>query len=326
MANEKPLKIGIIGAARVAVYAMVAPAAANPRTEVVGIAARDPARAKEFASTHDIAKAYASYDALIDDPETDLVYVATPPTLHAAVAIKALRAGKHVLVEKPFAANAREAAEIIAAAKPGRRVFEAFHYRHHALWHRIVEITRGGELGQIQRIEAAFHVPIAKVPEEFRWNASLGGGALMDLGCYPLQWARVVAGEEPRLASARMRMVDGVDAETEAELRFPSGAIAKISCGMDGEGFKAILNVEGTRGSLKVINPLAPQMGHLFELTTNAMTHKEKFEGPSTFAAQLDAVVATLRGAAPFPLAPDDPIKSMTAIDAVKAAAQTGGR
>ena len=199
MTNQETLKIGIIGAARVAVYAMLAPAVANPNTEVVGIAARDPARAKEFASTHGIAKAYATYDALIGDPGIDLVYVATPPMLHKAVAIKALRAGKHVLVEKPFAADAREAAEIIAAVKHGKRVFEAFHYRHHALWNRIVELVRGGELGSIKHIEAAFHVPIPKSPEEFRWSASLGGGALMDLGCYPLQWTRVVAGEEPRV-------------------------------------------------------------------------------------------------------------------------------
>ncbi len=322
MTNKEPLKIGIIGAARVAVYAMVAPAAANARTEVVGVAARDPTRAQEFATAHGIAKAYASYDALIGDPEIDLVYVATPPTLHKAVAIKALRAGKHVLVEKPFAADAREAAEIIAAVEPGRRVFEGFHFRHHALWHRIVQLLRGDELGSIKYIEAAFYVPIPKSADEFRWNPMLGGGALMDLGCYPLQWARVVAGEEPRVASARMRMVDGVNAETEAELRFPSGAIAKVSCGMDGEGFKAFLNVEGTSGSLRVVNPLVPQMGHLFEVTTNGTTSKEKFDGPATFDTQLAAIVATLRDGAAFPLADDDPVKSMSAIDGVKAAAR----
>ena len=168
MSNELPLKIGIIGAARVAVYAMIAPAAANSRTQVAGIAARDPLRAKQFAETHGIAKAYASYDELIADPAVDLVYVATPPTLHKATAIKALQAGKDVLVEKPFAANACEAAEIIAAAKPGKRVFEAFHYRHHALWRRIVEIMRTRQLGDIKHIEAAFYVPIAKSPEKIQ--------------------------------------------------------------------------------------------------------------------------------------------------------------
>lgn len=314
----KTLRVGIIGASRVAVYAMIAPAKENARTELFAVAARDPLRAKTFAEEHGIAKVHASYEALIADRQVDLVYVATPPTLHAAVAIKALRAGKNVLVEKPFAANAAEAERIVAEAdRAGGRVIEAFHYRHHALWHRIVEIVRRGELGRIRTMSAAFHVPIAKSADEFRWSPALGGGALMDLGCYPLQWVRVVAGEEPRIAQASMRMVDGVDAQTEADLAFPSGATAHVSCKMDGEGFQAFLNVEGDSGAMRVVNPLAPQMGHVLEVNGQ----KTIVEGKSTFAAQLDAVVATLLDGAPYPLAADDPIKSMAGIDAVKRAA-----
>lgn len=323
MENKSKLRIGIIGAARVAVYAMVAPAKENRRVELAGIAARDPARAQAFAAEHGAGHAYASYDALIGDASVDLVYVATPPALHAAVAIKALEAGKHVLVEKPFALNADEARAILAAAeRSGRRVFEAFHYRHHELWHRIVALVRTGEIGAVKTIDAAFHVPIPRAADEFRWNAALGGGALMDLGCYPLQWARVVAGEEPAVASARMRMVDGVDVETEAQLVFPSGAQARASCRMDGDGIAATLSVEGSRGALRVINPLAPQMGHVLEIQADAANRKEVVEGPSTFAAQLENVVAALLDGAGFPLADDDPVKSMMAIDAVRAAAR----
>jgi predicted dehydrogenase len=144
----------------------------------------------------------------------------------------------------------------------------------------------------------------------------------MDLGCYPLQWARVVAGLEPAVASARMRMSDGVDVETEANLSFPSGARARVACRMDGEAIQATLNVEGSRGSLSVINPLAPQMGHVLQIQTEGAERKEIAEGPSTFAAQLEAVAAALLGGAPFPLSRDDPVKSMTAIDAVRAAAR----
>jgi predicted dehydrogenase len=323
MSNTERLRIGIIGAARVAVYAMVAPAKDNPRVELAGIAARNPARAQAFAAEQGAGRAYASYDALIGDPSIDLVYVATPPSVHAVVAIKALEAGKHVLVEKPFALDASEARAILAAAKrSGRRVFEAFHYRHHALWHRIVALVRNGEIGAVKRIDAAFHVPIPRTADEFRWNAALGGGALMDLGCYPLQWARVVAGEEPTVASARMRLIDGVDVETEAELAFPSGVQARVSCRMDGDGIAATLSVEGSRGALRVVNPLAPQMGHVLEIQAHGADRKEVAEGASTFAAQLEAVAATLLDGAVFPLAADDPLKSMTAIDAVRAAAR----
>lgn len=322
MKNVAPLRIGIIGAARVAVYAMAAPASVNPRAKLAAIAARDPARAAAFAAAHGVAKVHETYDALIHDPEIDLVYVATPPALHRGIAIKALGTGKHVLVEKPFALNANEAREIVSAAdRAGRRVFEAFHYRHHALWHRIVALIRGGEVGTVKTIEGVFNAPIARAPEEFRWNAALGGGALMDLGCYPLQWVRVIAGEEPVVRSARMRMVDGVDTTCEADLRFPSGIEARVSCSMASEVFTALLNVEGTAGKLRVINPLAPHFGHALEVLARGAERKEVVEGPTTFAAQLEAIAATLLDGTAFPLAPDDPIKSMAAVDAVRAAA-----
>lgn len=320
--SQRRLRIGIIGAARVAVYAMIGPAKENPRVAVAGVAARDQARAEAFAAAHGIAKAYGSYDDLIGEPAIDVIYVATPPAHHMRPALKALAAGKHVLVEKPFAMNAHEARSILeAAARSGRRAFEAFHYRHHAVWRRIVEIVRSGTIGEVREIEASFHVPIPRNADEFRWNGALGGGALMDLGCYPLQWARVVAGAEPTVTGARMRMVDGVDAETTAELSFPSGARAHVSCRMDGEGMQALLRVAGARGSLHVVNPLAPQMGHVLELHADGAHRKETVPGPSTFAAQLDAVAAALLDGAPFPLSTDDPVKSMTVIDAVRRAA-----
>ncbi|MBP6013534.1 MAG: Gfo/Idh/MocA family oxidoreductase [Alphaproteobacteria bacterium] len=319
------INVGIIGAARVAVYAMVGAARENARVTVLAVAARDPVRAKAFANEHAISRVHETYDALIADPDVDLVYVATPPTLHAVSALKALAAGKHVLVEKPFTADAREAANVVAAAAKAKRwVFEAFHYRHHRLWHRIAEIARSGVLGKIRSLEAGFHVPIALSEGEFRWNPALGGGALMDLGCYPLQWLRVVAGEEPVVTSARMRIVKGVDAETEAELRFPSGAAARMSCSMTGEDFRAFLNVEGTRGWMKVVNPLAPQFGHELQTEIDGAVRTETLDGPSTFAAQLEAVAATLLDGAPFPLAADDPVRSMAAIDAVRATAVRG--
>ena len=322
---SKIINIGVIGAARVAVYAMMAPAKENAEVRVAAVAARDPMRAKAFAEAHGIARVHDSYEALIADPDIDLVYIATPPALHAAVALKALAHGKHVLCEKPFTADASEAQAVLdAAARAGRRVFEAFHYRHHRLWRRIVELLRGGAIGQIKSLDASFHVPIAESDEEFRWNPALGGGALMDLGCYPLQWVRVATGEEPVVASASMQMKRGVDAATEAALRFPSGAVGRVSCSMTGDAFRAFLSVEGARGWMKVTNPLAPQFGHALEFESEGTVRTETLDGPSTFAAQLAAVSATLLDGTPFPLAADDPVKSMRVIEAVRAAASRG--
>jgi predicted dehydrogenase len=142
----------------------------------------------------------------------------------------------------------------------------------------------------------------------------------MDLGCYPLQWVRVAAGEEPFVEAASMRMVDGVDAATEAQLLFPSGAKANVACSMDGGSFAAFLNITGELGSMKVLNPLAPQMGHKLDVEIGGQVRSETVDGPSTFKAQLLAVAATLLDDAPFPLAPDDPVKSMSVIDAVRTA------
>src|SRR5262249_45417315 len=116
-------------------------------------------------------------------------------------------------------------------------------------------------------------------------------------------------------------LVDGVDAACEAALAFPCGATARVSCSMTSDGFAALLTVEGSKGSLRVINPLAPHFGHMLEIRANGEERKETLEGPTTFAAQLEAVAATLLDDAAFPLAADDPIKSMAAIDAVRAAA-----
>jgi hypothetical protein len=128
-------------------------------------------------------------------------------------------------------------------------------------------------------------------------------------------------GEEPVVERAVMRMVDGIDAATEIVLRFPSGATAHVACSMDGTAFAAFLNIIGERGSIRVLNPLAPQMGHKFDIDVDGKTCSETIEGLSTFAAQLQAVAATLLDGAPFPLAADDPVKSMAVIDAVRAAA-----
>lgn len=322
MSEPSTINIGILGAARVAAYAMMAPAREVDGVTVRTVAARDLKRAEAFAAAHGIQHVHSSYDALIGDPAVDLVYIATPPAFHAVNALKALRAGKHVLVEKPFAMDATEAREVLVAAeRAGRRVFEAFHYRHHALWHRVVALLRGGAVGRINSLDAAFHAPIAQVAGEFRWDASLGGGALMDLGCYPLQWVRVATGEEPVVESASMRRNNGVDVATEARLSFPGGALAKIACSMDADAFAASLKIVGERGSITIDNPLAPHFGHRLVVDSNGSSVTEKVEGVSTFAAQLQAVAATLRNGVPFPLAADDPVRSMASIDAVRVAA-----
>jgi len=229
-----------------------------------------------------------------------------------------------VLVEKPFSMSEDEAAEVARAARAkGLFVAEAMHSRHHRLFSRLAEILRSGALGDIKSVSGAFSAPIPRNPEEFRWKRDLGGGALMDLGVYPLAWLRCLLGE-PEVVSAHAEIVGDVDASIEAELRFPSNIAGHVRAAMNAERFVANLTVEGAQGSLVVTNPLVPQLGHEIRYGKDGGWRTESVPGPTTFAAQLASVCATVRGERAFPLAADDYVRSMAAIDAVRSKSVAG--
>ncbi len=312
------LRVGIIGAARVAVYAVLAPAAANPRVAVLAVAARDPARARAWAAEHGVPRVHADYAALVADPEIDLVYVATPPAFHLAHARLAIAARKPLLVEKPFTLDAGEAATLLAeAATAGVPVFEAMHSRHHALWPLISRLLP--RIGAVRHIDAVFDVAVGTAENEFRWHSRLGGGALMDLGVYPLAWVRAIAGEPLAVTGASMRQQRGADAAFAADLLLPGGVGAHVAADMTAP-FRARLAIAGADGTLVVDNPLAPQRGHLITLATAAGTEKHHARGPGTYDAQLAAVAACLLDGAAWPFPATDALASMRAIDKVRAA------
>ena len=313
-----PLRIGILGAARIAPPALIAPCRNLGIAEVVSVAARDVARAEVFAKEHGIGRVAANYETLIDDPEIDAIYNALPPMRHADLSIRALRAGKAVLCEKPLCMTAEEARAMVAAAQAtGGMLMEAFHYRYHPLFARVLEIVRGGELGRLSRLEAEFNVPIAYAPEEIRYDDAIGGGALMDLGTYPVHWCRTVLGEEPAVteASAELHAM-GADLATWAELVFPSGATARIACSMDA-GPTIRLTVTGEAGVLRINNPLAPQLGHLVEVE-GANPRRETFTKEPTYDFQLRAFVDAVRtGVAPV-TSGDDSVAQMNILEQIR--------
>ena len=185
------------------------------------MAARDRTRAEAFANRHSIPRVYGSYRELVEAPDLEAVYVPLPNGLHAEWTLAALAAGKHVLCEKPFAANATEAERVAdAAAQSGLVVMEAFHWRYHPLATRLLEIVGRGDLGEIERIEAALIFPLLKA-SDIRWQLDLAGGSLMDAGCYPVHLVRTLAGAEPVVTSAVCKeRSPGVDRWIRAELEF----------------------------------------------------------------------------------------------------------
>ncbi|MFI5589329.1 Gfo/Idh/MocA family protein [Amycolatopsis sp. NPDC051758] len=318
------LRIGILGAARIAPTALVKPASASSDVEVVAVAARSADRAQAFASKHGIPRAYAGYEDLLADPDINAVYNPLPNGLHGRWTRAALSAGKHVLCEKPFTANAAEAREIAdLAAEFDRVVMEAFHYRYHPLALRVEEIVASGELGTLERVETALCFPLPKF-SDIRYDYHLAGGALMDAGCYAVHMARTFGGgETPTVVSASAKLRSPrVDRAMTAELKFPSGHTGRVTCSMWSSSFLKIgAKVTGSKGSISVFNPLAPQAYHRFSVRIGGARRTEKFPRRASYAYQLDAFAAAVLHGEPVKTSAADAVETMTVIDEIYRAA-----
>ncbi|HTU38200.1 MAG TPA: Gfo/Idh/MocA family oxidoreductase [Acidimicrobiales bacterium] len=317
------LRIGILGAARIAPTALVKPARRTGRAVVTGVAARERPRAEEFARKQGIPRVLDSYAALIADPDIDAVYNPLPNGLHGHWTIAALRAGKHVLCEKPFTANADEARSVaeVVNGNPGLVVMEAFHYQYHPFAKRLVEIVRSGELGNITSIDVAFSAPLWK-KGDIRYQLALAGGATMDMGCYPVSLLRLLA-PGPRVTSAEAKLSSpGVDRAMDAHFSLPDGGRAHIGCSMFSSSVLRLhAEVTGDDGKVSVFNPFSPQHGHRMKVTTALGTRKERFSRRPTYDYQLEAFVAAVEDGAPFPTTAADAIRTMELIDAIYTAA-----
>lgn len=317
------LRIGVLGAARIVPLSLLEPARGVDEVAVTAIAARDSARAAQFAAKRGIPKVHDSYAALIADPEIDAVYNPLPNGLHGKWTIAALEAGKHVLCEKPFTANAAEAEAVAAVARrTGLVVMEAFHWRYHALTRRMLEIIASGELGEVRRIETAFCIPLAA--KDIRWRLDLAGGALMDVGCYAINILRTLAGAEPEVVSAKAQLMSrGVDRAAQAEFAFADGRTGHITASMMSWRLLAMrARVIGSAGTMAVFNPVLPQYFHSLSVSTRAGKRKEQVaKRPSSYQAQLQAFAGAVLRGEPFPTGVDDAIANMRVIDAVYRAA-----
>jgi predicted dehydrogenase len=317
------LRIGTLGAARIAPAALVRPARAVPEVEVYSVAARDPAKARQFAARHGVARVHDSYDELLADPAVDAVYNPLPNSLHADWTIKALEAGKHVLCEKPFTANADEAEAVAAvAASSGKVVMEAFHWRYHPLAARMQELAGSGVLGEVHRVEAVMCVPLP-MRNDIRYRFDLAGGAAMDVGCYAIHQVRFLARAEPTVAAARVRTVrPEIDRWMQAELEFDDGRTGRITCSLWSAALlKLAIRVSGDQGVMTVLNPTQPHLFNRVTVRARGGTTKERVRGRPTYEYQLRAFADAVRRGGPVLTPPSDSIATMRVIDAAYEAA-----
>ncbi|MEM1229014.1 MAG: Gfo/Idh/MocA family oxidoreductase [Pseudomonadota bacterium] len=296
-----PLRIGLLGAAAITPEAIIAPARVMPRVTVTRVAARDPARAEAFAREHGVPRTDDDYAALVASDEVDLVYCALPISHHAHWSIRALEAGKHVLCEKPFAMNETEARAVLEVAeRTGRRVIEAFHYRHHPVFATCLEWVREGLVGTLEQITAEFAAPVPIDPADIRSVPALGGGALMDLGCYPLRWIDDLTDGTARVTGASASLAEtGVDRAFEVELAFDGGRATAHTAMGAGTGLSIQLHIQGSAGQIRFRNPLAPQHGAQLELT-GTHTQVAPVSAISTYCYQLAEVSEALASGAPL--------------------------
>ncbi|MFN8042496.1 MAG: Gfo/Idh/MocA family oxidoreductase [Mycobacterium sp.] len=318
-----PIQVGVLGAARIAPLALINPAKENAEVVVAAVAARDPARAQSFAAEHGIARAHGSYEALIADPDVDAIYNPLPNSLHGKWTRAAIDAGKHVLCEKPFTANAAEAREIANLADQSDRVvMDALHYRYHPLTLRIEEIITSGELGTLNRVEAAMCFPLLKF-SDIRYDYALAGGAAMDAGIYAVDMVRTFGGSTPEVISARAKLQhEQVDRAMTAELRFAGGVAGRVTCSMfSWDVLRMTAKITGDRGELRVVNPAMPQAFHRLSVRSADGKRVERFDRRASYAYQLDAFADSVLRGKPVRTSARAAVENMTVIDSMYRAA-----
>jgi xylose dehydrogenase (NAD/NADP) len=256
--DERRIRWGVISTANIGRAAVNPAIQASSNGELVAVASRTGARATAFAAEHGFSRAYGSYEALLDDETIDAVYIPLPNGLHREWTIRAAEAGKHVLCEKPLALDAAECEEMQAAADgAGVKLMEAFMYRFHPRTERVVEMLRSGAIGEPRVVRSAFTFRL-RSPDNIRLDPELGGGALMDVGCYCVNVSRTLAGEEPESAQASAHWTErGVDELLVGVLRFPGGLVAHFDCALTLERAEAY-EVGGTDASLRVESAFLP--------------------------------------------------------------------
>lgn len=325
-AAAEPLRLGLLGAARISEDAVVRPAQ-ELGVRLVAVAARDPERARTFAEQHGVERVVADYQALVDDPEVEAVYNPLANSLHAPWNLAAVRAGKPVLSEKPFAGNVHQAREVRdAAAQAGVAAVEAFHQLYHPLTARMLELADGGQIGELQHVEARMLMP-PPAPSDPRWSAELDGGGLMDVGCYALRALRDLAGArgaEPevlRAAGGEHPDLAGVDAWLTAELALPGGVSARVESSMTHHDVDFSLRLVGSRGEAYAPNFVKPQQDDRVVVTTLDGQQVEHLGTRSSYSHMLEAFTRLVREGAPMRSDADDAVATMQLLDDVYRAA-----
>ncbi len=283
---DKRLNWGLLSTAKIN-RALIKPLNASKRTRLLAVASRSISSAEAYAREWNIPRAHGSYEALLNDPQIDIIYNPLPNHLHAEWTIKALHAGKHVLCEKPFALTLADVdAMSQAAQETGKVLTEAFMYRHHEQTLKVKEIVDSGVLGKLQLIKGTFTFTLLR-EGNFRWVEEMGGGSIWDVGCYPISYARMIVGAEPvEVSGWQVTGQGGSDDSFYGQMRFKDGVHMQFDCGFKSPS-RAFIEIVGTEATLNVPHPFKPGLKNEISLNRDGETQTIKIKGGELYSGEV---------------------------------------
>jgi xylose dehydrogenase (NAD/NADP) len=316
------IRWGILGTARINGRVIPAMRLAR-RSELIAVASRERARAEAYARQWSVPRAVVGYQTLLDDSSIDAVYIPLPNTDHLAWTLAAIAAGKHVLCEKPLALDAADVDRIAAAAAEARVVVEeGFMYRHEPLTARVMELLNDGAIGKVRAVVSGFTFALTTGPN-IRLDPALGGGSLWDIGCYPVTYAQLIMGHEPKMVFGTAHWhASGVDEEFMGMLRFDEGATANIYSGFR-TPYRTWLEILGSEGGLTVPNPFRPGPLETLELERNgAIEHVGVKGSPEIFVREIEDFEASVLDGRPAVVSLAESRRTAATLSALHASAR----
>ena len=296
--------------------------AAVPDAQALAVGSRDIGKAEDYARAKGIERAYGSYDELLADADVDVIYISLPNGMHVEWTERSLRAGKHVLCEKPLSRSPAEVERLFDLAQEcGRHLSEAFMYRHHPQTKRVKELVDEGAIGELRLIRG--HFSFSCDPADPRMLVGMDGGGLMDVGCYPVNLSRYLAGEPERVSAEQLLGGDGVDVVMAGVLRFPGGVIAHFDSGL-AMPLRIEVEVVGSSGALRVANPWHPQADGIELWRDGAEAEVIALTGGDTYALEVADLSAAARGEQQPLLGRADALGQARTVQALYASAAAG--
>ena len=317
------LKWGLLGAARIN-RAVIPPIRLSKRSELIAIASRDQATADEYAKKWDISRAFGSYEAMLNDPDINAIYIGLPNHLHAEWSVKCAAAGKHVLCEKPLALSTMEVDRIIEAAKKhGAVIAEAFMYKHHPQTLKVVELVKQRIIGDLLVVKGTFTFNLTD-PANVRLYPEMGGGCLWDVGCYPISFSRLIAAVEPIEVFGWQKLGStGIDEVFVGQMRFGSGLLAQFESGFR-TPYRTGMEIVGTAGSMVIKSPFKPEADKPIEIFYGDRTESIRVPDQELYQGEIEDIENAALDGKPQRIPLEDSRLNVAVIKALLESAKTG--